>query len=91
MAHDPAKVGDEVRLLTGILAKRNPESGIRERVNVPAMLDRPSAAPVKRTVWVRVPPLALHEVRSLRERVDSRSETIRLRCSSDGKSVTLKP
>ena len=46
MAHDPAKVGDEVRLLTGMLDK-------------PAMLDGPGAAPVKRNLWVRVPPLAL--------------------------------
>ena len=27
---------------------------------MPAMLDRPGTAPVKRTKWVRVPPLALY-------------------------------
>jgi hypothetical protein len=60
---------------------------------MPAMLDGPSAAPVKRTVWVRVPPLALDGALSLHEReaLLSRSERATFRCSSNGKSVTLKP
>ena len=45
IAHNPAKVGDQVRLLTRIL--------------MPAKLNWSSSALVRRRVWVRLPPLAL--------------------------------
>lgn len=73
-ARDASNVEDGVRLLTGIL--------------MPAKLDRPSAALVKRRTWVRLPPLAgLRGARSAKRK--ARPDNLFALCAPRSNALTF--